>query len=99
MRPRFEAVQTLSDVREEARLRLLTIGENVDAGLSLPAHAIEHRPLHALLVRRGWAIADHLRPHQIEQTRRARQTADVGCENPTGARLAVHEAGVYSREP
>ena len=38
--PRLEAVEPLLDVGEEARLRELAVGDDVDAALDLLAHAL-----------------------------------------------------------
>jgi hypothetical protein len=80
---RFKAAETLTHVREESRLSLLAVCDNVNPALVLLADNLSDcglNPLRvgALVIR----LAVEFRLHHVEQVLRTRQTATVGDENP-----------------
>ncbi len=91
VRTRFEAVEALLDVGEEAGLRELAVGDDIDAAVGLLAHDIGDRfgdhPVVGLLVVRLAAV---FRLHQVEQVVRARQAADMGGLDAVGVLLDGH---------
>ena len=76
--PGLEAFESLLDVGEEARLRDLAVGHDVDAALDLLAHAVrdrlgDGRVVYLLVI----GLAGELRLHHIEHGVRPRQAADM----------------------
>jgi hypothetical protein len=84
----LEAGEAIHDVAEEARLPLLTVGDDVDAGVGLPAHDLGHRLAHQPGI--GVAIVglpSVLRGQEGNEGIGPRQAADVGREDPFRASL------------
>src|SRR5262249_3503709 len=79
----LEAGEALDDVAKEARLALLAVGDDVDAGVGLPAYDIGHRLTHqpgigVVVVRLPAVLRGQDRDERVEPC----EAADVGGENP-----------------
>src|SRR6185295_16861304 len=85
---------SLEDVAVEARLALLAIGDDVDAGRALLFHDVRYR-LARELVEGGFVVGlpQVLRLQQGYEGIRAREAPDVGGEDAFGA--ALHEVSSY----
>ena len=80
--------EAVLDVAEEADLAHLSVGDDVDAGLDLPAHPVGHR-LGDLAVEQLGVVGPSVLPllQRVEQLVRPGQAADVGGEDAIGAAL------------
>jgi hypothetical protein len=84
----LEACEALDDVAEEARLPLLAIGDDVDAGVGLAANDVGDGLAHQARVGLGVVrLAAVLRGQQRNEVVGAREAADVRREDPVGAAL------------
>src|SRR5262249_2359160 len=83
-----EAVEALDDVGEEGRLALLAVGDDIDAGLGLPAHDVRDRAANEL--REGLAVvrlAAVLRAKESDEVVGSREAPDVRGQDPVRAPL------------
>ena len=92
-RARLEALETLLYLGEEAGLRVLPVGHEIDAALDLPPHdlgdgAREQVGVSGLIV----PLSAQPRAQRIEQRMRARQAPDVRRANVIGALLQAQTA-------
>jgi hypothetical protein len=88
---RFEALQALAHIGEEARLGEFTIGDDVDAAIDLPAHHVgdggaQCSRKSGLIVRLPGIFGFH----DVEQPVRPRQAADMRGLDTIGVLLHRH---------
>ena len=84
----LEAAEALVDIGDEARLAHLAVVDDIDTNIDLFADNVRHRFTHARIVLRIVDLfAAATRDVHRVKIRRARQTANMGRENPISAAL------------